>query len=116
LTGGEIIVDGLDIAHVPLQALRRNICIIPQQPFLMSGIIGTNASRCESSTNNTDIDIGTIRMNLDPFNNHSDDAIWNALAKVHLKTTIENLPNQLLTEVVERGKITVDEQPKMTPI
>lgn len=47
---------------------------------------------------------GTLRINLDPLGNHSDDAIWRALEHAHLKTYIETLPEKLEYEVGEGGQ------------
>ncbi|BCS21501.1 putative ABC bile acid transporter [Aspergillus puulaauensis] len=60
---GRIIIDGLDISQLKLQELRSRLAIIPQDPVLFSG---------------------TIRSNLDPFNEHSDLELYNALERVHL--------------------------------
>eukprot|EP00897_Mesotaenium_endlicherianum_P001271 jgi/Mesen1/1171/ME000124S00204 len=40
---------------------------------------------------------GTVRFNLDPFDEHSDAAIWESLARAHLKELISRLPNGLET-------------------
>ncbi|KAG9012453.1 hypothetical protein FRB94_006069 [Tulasnella sp. JGI-2019a] len=55
-TTGKVFYDGLDTNEINLDALRNNITIIPQQPELMSG---------------------SLRQNLDPFEEH-DDATLNA--------------------------------------
>ncbi|KAL4947511.1 P-loop containing nucleoside triphosphate hydrolase protein [Aspergillus filifer] len=60
---GRIIIDGLDISQLRLEDLRSRLAIIPQDPVLFSG---------------------TIRSNLDPFNEHSDTELYNALERVHL--------------------------------
>ena len=62
-SGGQILIDGVDCATVGLGALRRAITVIPQDPVLMAG---------------------TIRHNLDPFNQYSDEAIAAALKKAQL--------------------------------
>ncbi|KAK0561968.1 Transporter of the ATP-binding cassette (ABC) [Tilletia horrida] len=60
---GSIIIDGLDIAKVPLRTLRKRLTIIPQDAQLFSG---------------------TIRQNLDPFGEHEDSELWMALVKCRL--------------------------------
>ena len=42
-------------------------------------------------------------MNLDPFNEYSDDEIWDALEQVNMRIFIQNLNNQLLFECSEHG-------------
>ncbi|KAG9118709.1 hypothetical protein FRC07_006646, partial [Ceratobasidium sp. 392] len=64
-TEGNIYYDGIPIHNINLDALRSNITIIPQQPELMSG---------------------TIRQNLDPFDEHDDAALNAALQSAGLNT------------------------------
>ena len=45
-----------------------------------------------------------FRYNLDPFDKYSDDELWTALERSHLKDTIGNLPLKLLAPVVENGE------------
>ena len=56
---GRILLDGVDIASLSLKQLRRTVGIIPQDPVLF---------------------VGTLRDNLDAFNEHSDVELWDALA------------------------------------
>jgi ABC-type multidrug transport system fused ATPase/permease subunit len=42
VTGGRILIDGYDIASVTQDSLRRNIAIVPQDPYLFSGTIEDN--------------------------------------------------------------------------
>ncbi|KAG5204288.1 hypothetical protein JEQ12_002264 [Ovis aries] len=46
---------------------------------------------------------GTMRNNLDPFNEHTDEELWNALEEVQLKDTIKNFPGEMNTELAESG-------------
>ncbi|CAH1738400.1 unnamed protein product [Aphis gossypii] len=79
---GKIIIDGIDIHELGLNELRSNLSIIPQKPVLFSG---------------------TMRKNLDPFNEYSDHVLWNALDEVELKNVIEDLPDALNTKMYENG-------------
>lgn len=63
LSSGQIKIDDIDIATVGLYDLRSRLAIIPQDPTLFRG---------------------TIRSNLDPFNEHSDLELWEALRKAGL--------------------------------
>lgn len=65
---GSITIDGLDIRTVPISTLRSRLTIIPQHP---------------------DIFQGTVRSNLDPFNQHEDSELWSALERCRLVTQDE---------------------------
>lgn len=47
--------------------------------------------------------IGTIRYNLDPFERYSDDQVWAALEKAHLKDKISGVSQQLSMSVEAEG-------------
>lgn len=83
LAGGKLMIDGIDISTLGLRELRSNLCIIPQDPTVFSN---------------------TIRFNLDPFNQHSDAQLWEALERVTLKETIEAMPNKLMEVAAEGGE------------
>ena len=61
IVGGQIKIDTIDITSVGLDDVRRRISIIPQDAVLFTG---------------------TMRSNLDPFMDYSDEDIWNALEQV----------------------------------
>ena len=59
-----ILIDEISTPKIGLSTLRRAISIIPQSPFIFEG---------------------TVRENLDPFREHSDEAVSEALSDVQLK-------------------------------
>lgn len=65
---GSIKLDGVNIANIDLKRLRRSITIIPQDPTLFAG---------------------SIRSNLDPYDEYSDEEIFTALKRVNLVSTEE---------------------------
>lgn len=77
-----ISIDGVDTLRIGLRELRSKLGIIPQNPVLFSG---------------------TIRSNMDPFGQFSDDEIWNALEQCGLKVSVEGMPGGLGASVAEYG-------------
>ena len=47
---------------------------------------------------------GTLRMNLDPFEKHTDEEVWKALELSHLKSFVKGLPQGLQHPVSEGGE------------
>ena len=58
---GSIIIDDVNTSFVRLENLRAKISVIPQDPVLFSG---------------------SLRRNLDPFEEYNDDTLWKALEDV----------------------------------
>nr|XP_016776004.3 ATP-binding cassette sub-family C member 8 isoform X3 [Pan troglodytes] len=80
---GHIIIDGIDIAKLPLHTLRSRLSIILQDPVLFSG---------------------TIRFNLDPERKCSDSTLWEALEIAQLKLVVKALPGGLDAIITEGGE------------
>lgn len=78
-----ISVDGVDILGIGLRELRGKLGIIPQHPVLFSG---------------------TIRSNIDPFKEYTDDQIWKALKQCGLKESVLAMPGELQGVVSEYGQ------------
>ncbi|ELU44863.1 ATP-binding cassette transporter [Rhizoctonia solani AG-1 IA] len=65
-TTGEIYLDGIETRSIPLESLRSNVTVVPQQPELTSG---------------------TLRENLDPFGECDDGVLWDALKAAGLSNS-----------------------------
>jgi len=77
-TGSRIEIDGVDIKTVGLELLRGGLSILPQTPVIFSG---------------------TIKKNLDPFDEIEESQLWDALEKVHLKQYVESLEKGIETDM-----------------
>jgi len=84
---GPISIDGVDISKLGLRELRRKIAIIPQSPALFSG---------------------SVRLNIDPFDEKSDEEVWAALRQCQMSDVVLGMPsddgNPLNAKVAEYGE------------
>lgn len=75
---GSIEIDSENVSTLGLHNLRQRLTIIPQDPVLFSG---------------------SLRINLDPFERHTDEQVWKALELAHLKDFATGLESGLSHEV-----------------
>ncbi|XP_020210396.1 ABC transporter C family member 14 [Cajanus cajan] len=81
-SGGKIIIDGIDISALGLHDLRSRFGIIPQEPVLFEG---------------------TVRSNIDPTRQYTDEEIWKSLERCQLKDSVASKPEKLDASVVDNG-------------
>ena len=81
LMGGKIEIDGVDISKLDIADLREQITMIPQDPIMFSG---------------------TLRYNLDPFDESTDERITDLIKKAGLEYLLEGVSKQELKEKHEK--------------
>ncbi|KAM5433565.1 hypothetical protein McanMca71_003424 [Microsporum canis] len=82
---GSIYIDGIDVSKIKLAHLRSRLAIIPQDPVLFSG---------------------TVRSNLDPFDEYSDSELHSALERVHLIPPVDQVSAH--SSVADAVRLSVD--------
>jgi ATP-binding cassette subfamily B protein len=83
-TEGRVLIDGHDLRGVTLGSLRRQLGVVPQEPFLFAGSLRYNiAFACPDA---------------------SDGEVWEAVRAVGLADVVERMPDGLDTVVHERGQ------------
>ncbi|TRY53220.1 ABC transporter [Cryptosporidium tyzzeri] len=75
---GSILIDNVDISQISLKKLRSLITIIPQEPNILTG---------------------TLRYNLDPFNEYTSEEIDQALVNSNSKSFVDSLPDGINTKM-----------------
>ncbi|KAF7811131.1 ABC transporter C family member 4 [Senna tora] len=82
-SGGRIVIDDIDITALGLHDLRSRFGIIPQEPVLFEG---------------------TVRSNIDPLGQYTDEEIWKSLERCQLKDAVASKPEKLDSLVVDNGE------------
>jgi ATP-binding cassette subfamily B protein len=82
--GGRVLIDGHDLRSVTLDSLRRQLGVVPQEPFLFAGSMRYNIAFARPDA--------------------SDAEVWEAVDAVGLSDVVERMPDGLDTIVHERGQ------------
>ena len=83
-TGGRILIDGHDLRDVTVGSLRRQLGVVPQEPFLFAGTVRDNIAFARPDA--------------------TDEEVWEAVRAVGLVDVIERMAQGIDTEVHERGQ------------
>lgn len=81
--GGSILIDGVDTKSLGLRDLRTRMAIIPQDPVLFNG---------------------SVRFNLDPFDQHTDEEIWSCIERSGIKHVVFAMEDGLDSPIATGGE------------
>nr|KYP56392.1 ABC transporter C family member 3 [Cajanus cajan] len=82
-SSGQVMIDNINISSIGLHDLRSRLSIIPQDPTMFEG---------------------TVRSNLDPLEEYTDEQIWEALDKCQLGDEVRKKEGKLDSAVSENGE------------
>jgi ATP-binding cassette subfamily B protein len=82
-TAGRVLIDGHDLREVTIESLRRQLGVVPQEPYLFAGSIRDNIAFARPDAGDADVE--------------------EAVDRVDLRHVIDRLPAGLDTPVHERG-------------
>jgi ATP-binding cassette, subfamily B, bacterial len=83
-TAGRILIDGHDLRDVTVGSLRRQLGVVPQEPFLFVGTVRDNIAFARPDA--------------------TDEEVWEAIRAVGLVQLVERMPAGINSEVHERGQ------------
>jgi ATP-binding cassette, subfamily B, bacterial len=83
-TSGVVSLDGYNLRDVTLDSLRRQLGVVPQEPFLFAGSLKYNIAFSRPTS--------------------TDAEVWQAIDAVGLRDVVDRMPDGLDTEVHERGQ------------
>jgi ATP-binding cassette, subfamily B, bacterial len=83
-TEGRVLLDGHDLRDVTLDSLRRQLGVVPQEPFLFAGSLRDNLAFARPDAGEAEV--------------------WEAVDAVGLRDVVERMPDGLDTVVHERGQ------------
>src|SRR5690606_14598333 len=95
VTGGRVLVDGVDVRELSLAELRSHIAVVSQEPFLFNGTVRENVLMGRPGA--------------------SEDEVWEALRLANAEEFVRRLPDGLDTVVGERGvKLSVGQKQRIS--
>jgi ATP-binding cassette, subfamily B, bacterial len=81
---GSVRIDGHDLRDVTIESMRRQLGVVPQEPFLFAGTLRDNVAFADPDA--------------------TDDEVWEAIDAVGLRDVVDRMPDGLRTVVHERGQ------------